>query len=114
MLVGVKRTDRLTECLADSVPRVRAYGDVGADPAPARIEADRVVGRGKYDARHLGEPGGLEQVVATDDVGIQNGIPRPFHREAAEMHDAVDARAGAFDRSPVGEIVCDDVRIVLK
>src|SRR5262249_61972032 len=96
ILVGIERPGRLAERLADTRARIRAHRDIGSDPAPARIEADRMVGGGKYDAPHLGLPSGLEQVVATDDVRIQNRIPRAFDRVAAEMHNAVHAGDGAF------------------
>jgi hypothetical protein len=46
----------------------------------------------------------LEQIVAADDVGVEDGLPRPFDREAAEMHDAVDAGDHLLDLRQVGEI----------
>ena len=76
MLVGIERADRLAEHLADAVAAVRARGDVGADPVMARIEADRVVGRGEHHALDALFARGLEQIVAADDVGLQDLCPR--------------------------------------
>src|SRR5882757_6103188 len=50
MLVGVERTDRLAEYLADAVAAVGTRGDVGADMMVARIEADGMVRRGEHHA----------------------------------------------------------------
>jgi len=49
-------------------------------------------------------PRGLEQIIATDDVGLQDLIPRPFDRIAAEMQDAVDALADRLDLREVSQI----------
>ncbi len=76
VLVGVERAQRLAERLADAVAAVGPHRDVGADLALARIEADRVVGRGEDHALHAGLARRLEQVVAADDVGVEDLLPR--------------------------------------
>ena len=43
VLVGVKRTDRLAENLADTIAAVGPRGHIGADPVMTGIEADGVV-----------------------------------------------------------------------
>ena len=57
----------------------------------ARVEADGVVGGGKNDSLDASFPRFLEQIVATNDVGIEDGLPWPFDGEPAEVHDTVDA-----------------------
>jgi hypothetical protein len=81
---------------------------VGADAAGARIEADRVIRRGEDDALDLGAARRLEQVVAADNVGAVDRLPRAFDREAAEMDDALDTRDRLLDRRHVGEIGGDE------
>src|SRR5262245_48254167 len=78
VLVGVERAQRLAERLARAVARVWPHRFVRADPALARIEADRVVRRGEHHALDLGAARSLEQVVAADDVGAEDRLPRPF------------------------------------
>src|SRR4051812_13210999 len=75
MLVGVERTKPLAEHLADAIAAVRTHRHVCADLALARIEADRVVGRGKDHAFDTRLTGCLEQIVAADDVGLQDLVP---------------------------------------
>ena len=43
-------------------------------------------------------------IVAADDIGIEDRLPRPFDREPAEMHDAVDAGDRLLDLRHIGEI----------
>ena len=104
VLVGIERADRLAEHLADAVAAVRPRRDVGADPVMARIEADRMVRRGEHHALDALLPRRLEQIVAADDVGLQDLVPGAFDRIAAEMQDAVDAFADRLDLRQVGEI----------
>ncbi|MEH2507319.1 hypothetical protein V1290_006130 [Bradyrhizobium sp. AZCC 1578] len=49
-------------------------------------------------------PRRFEQIVAADNVGLQDRVPRTFHRVAAEMQDAVDAFADRLNLRHVGEI----------
>src|SRR5262249_59062099 len=79
-----------------------------AVPRPARIEAARMVPRRNPPPFDALAPRRLEQIVATDDVGLQNRVPRSFDRETAEMHDAVDAGDGGLDRRHAGEIGFDE------
>ena len=104
VLVGIERADRFAEHLADAVAAVGARGDVGADPVMARIEADRMVGRGEHHALDALLPRRLEQIVAADDVGLQDLVPGAFDRIAAEMQDAVDAFADRLDLREIGQI----------
>src|SRR4029453_1287099 len=85
MLVGIERADRFAEHLADAIAAVGARGDVGADPVMARIEADRMVRRGEPHALDAFFARGLEQIVAAEDVGLQDIIPGALDRIAAEM-----------------------------
>ena len=50
----------------------------------------------------------FEQVVAADDVGAVDRLPRAFAREAAEMDDALDTGDRLLDRRHVGEISGDE------
>src|SRR5262245_13091931 len=81
---GVERAQRLAERLAHAVARVRPHRRVRPDAAAARIEADGVVGRGEDDALDAVPARRLEQVVAADDVGVEDRLPWPLDREAAE------------------------------
>ena len=94
MLVGIERADRLAEHLADAVAAVRARGDVGADAVMARIEADGVVGGSEDHALDALAVGGLEQIVAADNVGLVDLVPTAFDGIAAEMQDAVNRDRG--------------------
>ena len=104
VLVGIERADRLAERLADAVAAVGARRHVGADAVMPRIEADRVVRRGEHDALDALLARGLEQIVAADDIGLQDVVPRAFDRKSAEMQDAVDALADRFDLGEIGEV----------
>jgi hypothetical protein len=104
VLEGVERGERLAEGLADAIAGIRAHRIVDANAALARIETDGVVRGGEHDPLHAVAVRGLEQVVAAYDVGLQDRLPRPFDREAAEMHDAVDASDHALDLRHVGEV----------
>src|SRR5712691_8845531 len=104
VLVRIERSDRLAERLAGAVAGIRAHRGVHANAALARIEADGMVRRREHDALDAVPARSLEQIVATDDVRLENGVPWPFDREAAEMHDAVDAGDGPLDACHVGEI----------
>ena len=46
----------------------------------------------------------LEHVVAADDIGVEDRVPRTFDGMAAEMHDAVDAGDDFFDVGHLGEV----------
>src|SRR3977135_3186555 len=52
VLVGIERSYRFAEHLADAVAAVGARGDIGADPVMARVEADRMVRRRKHPELH--------------------------------------------------------------
>ena len=104
VLVGIERADRLAEHLADAVAAVRPRRHIGADPVMPRIEADRMVRRGEHDALDALLARRLEQIVAADDVGLQDVVPRAFDRIAAEMQDAVDALADRLDLREIGQI----------
>src|SRR5207302_926714 len=77
---------------------------VDPDAARARIEADRVIGRREDDALDPFAPRRLEQVVAADDVGAEDRLPRAFDRMPAEMDDAVDPVDHSFHRRRIGEV----------
>src|SRR5665213_2800344 len=93
MLVGIERAQRLAEHLADAVAAVRPRRHVGSDSVMARIEAHRMIRRREDDALDALSARRLEQVVAADDVGLQDRIPGVLDRNSAEMQDAVDALA---------------------
>ena len=84
VLVGIERAQRLAERLADAVAAVGAHRKVGADLAPARIEADRVIGRSEDHALDAGLPRRLEEVVAADDVGLQDRLCLLYTSDAAD------------------------------
>src|SRR5262245_26819173 len=90
VLERVERAERFAERLAHAIARVGTYRGVHADPTLARIEADRVVRGGEHHASHALAARRLEQVVAADDVRLQDRLPRPFDRKPAEMHDPLD------------------------
>ena len=85
---------------------------VDADVVVARIEADGVVGGGEHHALDALAARRLEQIVAADDVGLQDRLPRPFDREAAEMDDAFDALDGLLDLVELGEVGGDERLVV--
>ena len=108
VLVGIERAQRLAERLADAVAAVGPHRDVGADAGAC---ADRSRRRGwtrRRHALHALAARRLEQIVAADDVGLQDRLPGPFDREAAEMDDAVDALDDLLDLVELGEIGGDE------
>src|SRR4029453_16158525 len=94
----------LAERLADTVTGIRPHGYFRADAMGARIEADGMVGGGEDDALHTFAARGLEQIVAADDVGLQDRLPRPFDREAPEMDDTFDPLDDLFYLVELGKI----------
>src|ERR1700692_3055686 len=62
-----------------------------------RIEPYRVVRGREHDALDALLARRLEQIVAADDIGLQDVIPRPLDRKSAEMQDAVDTLADRLD-----------------
>jgi hypothetical protein len=108
VLVGVERAYRLAEHLADAVARVGQRCHIRADRLLARIEADGVVRGGEDDALHALAPRRLEEVVAADDVGREDRLPRPFDGKAAEVEDAFAALDRLLDLTDVREIGGDE------
>ena len=108
MLVGVERGQSLAERLAGAVAGIRPHRLVHADATLPRIEADDMVRGCEHHPSDALATRGLEQVVATDDVGLQDGIPRSLDREPSEMDNAVDARDGALDLGQAGEVGRDE------
>src|SRR4051794_9221608 len=104
VLVGVERAERFAEHLADAVAAVGTWLHVIVDLAMARIKTDRMVRRSEDNALDALATGGLKEVVAADDVGLQDVVPRPFDRIAAEMDDAIHALAQRLDLGEVGKI----------
>src|SRR5262245_1350921 len=104
VLVGIERAHRLAEHLADAIAAVRPRGDIRADAVVPRIETDRMVGGSKDHALDALAVGGLEQIVAADDVGLVDLVPAAFDRIASEMQNAVDALADRLDLGEVGKI----------
>src|SRR5262249_53458436 len=88
MLECIKRAERLAEGLPHTITRTRSHGRLARDASGARIKTDHVVRRGEHHPFDALPTRRLEQVIATDDVGLQDRVPRSFDREAAEMHDA--------------------------
>jgi hypothetical protein len=56
-----------------------------------------MVRRGEHHALDALLSRRLEQIVAADDVGLQDLVPGALDRIAAEMQDAVDAFADRLD-----------------
>src|SRR5262245_9953909 len=56
----------------------------------------------------------FEQIVGADDVGLQHRLPRRLARDAAEMHNAADARYRLLDGFRIGEIGCHKMLVVAK
>src|SRR5581483_8402411 len=104
VLLGVEGAERLAERLAHAVARVGPHRDVGADAVMARVEPHRVVGGSEHHPLDALAARRLEQVVAADDVGLQDRLPRAFHRVAAQVDDAVDAVDDALHLLDAGEV----------
>src|SRR5450755_856637 len=104
VLVGIERTDRFAEHLADAVAAIRPRGDIGADPVMARIKSHSVVRGGENHPLDALPARSLEQIVAADDVGLQDVIPCAFDGVAAEMQDAVNAFADRLDLCEIRQI----------
>src|SRR5712692_2957698 len=104
VLEGVERRERFAEGLAGAVAGVGPDRRFDADATLARIEADRMVRRREHDPLGPAAARGLEQVVAADDIGVEDSLPRPFDRKAAEMDDALHPVHRALDLAHDGKI----------
>src|SRR5262249_12557332 len=83
VLVGIERADRLAEGLADAVSAVGTNSHVHADFPRARIEADRMIGGCEDDTFDAATVTGVEHIVAADNIGLVDGVPRTFDGVAA-------------------------------
>ena len=79
------------------------------DRALAAVEADDVVGGGEDDPPDALAARRLEDVVAADDVVLQDRLPGVLDRARAEVDDAVDAGAEPLDRRQIGEVGRDEL-----
>ena len=104
----IKRPERLAEGFADAVPGIGTYRSINVDASSARIKADHVIRRGEYHPFDAVTARRLEQVVATDNIGVQDRLPRSFDGESAEMHDPLDAGDRPADFCHAGEIGFDE------
>src|SRR3546814_19801402 len=87
---------------------IRLRHGLDADLGRALMEAHDVIGGGENHPLDALFAGGLEQVVAADDVGVEDGLPGTFDREATQMHDAIDAGAELIDCCGIGTIGRDE------
>src|SRR3546814_19068164 len=94
MLVGIERAEAFAKQLAEAVTGIRLRHGLDADLGRALMEAHDVIGGGENHPLDALFAGGLEQVVAADDVGVEDGLPRPFDREATQMPDATNRKGG--------------------
>src|SRR4051794_24221156 len=78
VLVGVERAYCLAEHLADAVAAVRPRRHLGAYAVITRVETNCMVRRGKHHPLHALLARRLEQIVAADDVRLQDIVPRPL------------------------------------
>src|SRR5258708_968464 len=101
VLVGVETAERLADHFRHAVAAVRLRVDAMVDRLVAPVEADRVVAGGEHDTLHAVPAGRLEHVVAADDVRLEDPVPGPFDRVAAEADDGVDALG---DAPPAGHL----------
>jgi len=76
VLVGIERADRFAKHLADTVTAIGPRRHVGANAMITRVKTTRVVRRGKDHTLDALFPRGLKQIVAADDVGLQDRVPR--------------------------------------
>src|SRR5438270_13371665 len=95
VLVGVQAAERLAEHLGDAVAAVGLRIDAVIDRLIAAIKADGVVARRKDDSPDAVPARRFEHVVTADDVRLQDRLPGPLDRVAAEMHHCVDALGDA-------------------
>ena len=70
-----------------------------------------MVRRGEDDALDARLACRLEQIVAADDIGVEDRLPRPLDRKAAQMHDPLYALASLLDLGRLGEIGLDELLI---
>src|SRR6516162_3804477 len=104
MLIGIERTQSLAEGLADAIARIGSHCDVDANVLVARVEAHRVVGRGKHDALDALPTRGLEEIVAAHDVGLQDRLPGSLDREPAQVDHSIDPIHGPLDVLDPGKL----------
>src|SRR5438105_12878528 len=87
VFIGVEAAERLAEHLRHAVAAVGLGIDAMVDRLVAPVEAHGVVAGGEHDALHAVPARRLEHVVAADDVRLEDPVPRPFDRIAAEVDD---------------------------
>ncbi len=111
VLIGIERTDRLPESLADPIATVGTDSYVDPNFSLTRVEAHGVIGRRKHDAFNARAICGLKKIVATHNVGLVDRLPRPFDRIAPEMHNAVDPGGDVLDLPVVRKISGNELLI---
>ena len=75
----------------------------------APIKSHGMIGRRKDDALHAGAMRGLEQIIAADDVGVEDRVPWGLDRNAAQMDDAVNSVYNLLDLRVFVKIRADEV-----
>src|SRR5262249_46243385 len=79
------------------------------DALRARIKPNSVIGRREHHALDAGAARRLEQIVAADDIGVEDRLPRSLDGMTAEMNDTLDAGDRLLDLREIGEIGGDKV-----
>ena len=98
--VEVEARQVLAEGLAQAVVAVGPHRLARRDHLVLAIEAGDVVRAREHDPPHAVPARRLVEVVHADDVGLQDRLERPLHRDAAEVDDRRRAGDQGVDRAP--------------
>ena len=76
----------------------------GIDGFALAVKAGDMVGAGKHHALDAVFAGGLVEVVHAQNIGLQDGMKRPFDRDATQVNNGVHAAHHGIDRCDIRQV----------
>ena len=97
----------LAETFGDTIQTVRPHRGLDVDMLVLPVEADRMIGAGKQNARHAMGTGCLVEIIEPEQIGIEDLGKLVLDRDTAEMNDAIAAFDELHHRIGIAEIAGD-------
>ena len=76
----------------------------GIDGFALAVKTGDMVRTGKHHTFDAVLAGGLVEVVHAKNIGLQNGMKRPFNRDAAQVNNGIHAAHHGIDRCGIGQV----------